>query len=739
MHKLLEKQLIRHLDKRIAEMPELDRFIKAVNDSYESFDRDRELSAHAFKISEFEYQEVNESLRVESELKKQSIQKLKIALSKITDDELIEFQGDDLLAVSDYLNSQILKRKIADTALKLSEEKYRGIIANMNLGLIEVDLDDNIQMANQSFLRMSGYAMEELIGKSAARLFTDEEHQKLIFDKNEARMNGKGDAYEVPVKDKSGQLKWWLISGAPKINSKGEIEGTIGIHLDITEQKSQEEDLRQARIVAEEASKSKDAFMANMSHEIRTPLNGITGMLRKLAKSGIDDSQKFYINNAEVASRHLISIVNNILDISKIEAGEFELDEIDFNLKDTVNETTRIISTQANDKGLAVAVNIDGNLCETYIGDSRRIRQIILNLMGNAIKFTEKGEIIINCKLGSKNGEHHLVILEIIDTGIGINEEYLTRIFQKFSQEDRSTARKYGGTGLGMAITYELVHLMKGVISVQSKKSEGTKITIELPLIPTENLENPISSDRLNFDQLRGIRVLLVEDNEFNRMVAGHTLSVYDISITEASNGQEAVEKVKEGKFDLILMDIQMPILDGFEATKVIREELNCSTPIIAFTANAFNRETKKCLAAGMNDFIVKPYDEAVFFSTLVKNLKVVELKPSKPKLYDLTQVEKIAKGDGGFVRTVLQLFLDQLPSAIGELSMGIQLREISIIKTTVHRIKPSLANLGVASAAQIIQELEYADNLSVEQSCSKTKEVITILKALQVELKGEI
>ncbi len=634
----------------------------------------------------------------------------------------------------------ITNEKEAENALRLSEEKYRGIIANMNLGLLEVDLDDRIQFANQSFLRMSGFELDELVGKEAAKLFTDGANKDLILAKKEARLQGHGDAYEVPVRNRKGDLKWWLISGAARLDHRGEVVGTIGIHLDITEQKLQEADLKVARQQAEESSKSKAAFLANMSHEIRTPLNAITGMLRELSKSETTDRQRSFIHNAEVSSKHLLSIINNILDISKIEAGEFQMEEIHFNLKEVLSETANIISGQAKDKGLSLEVELADNLAPAFIGDPGRIRQILINLLGNAIKFTEKGGISITCEVVSDHIFKQDIRLSITDTGIGMDQSYLKNLFNKFSQEDKSTARKYGGTGLGMAITYELVHLMKGNIEVKSEKHKGTQIDIVLPLGKgTESKLETIISEG-NFERLRGIKLLLVEDNEWNRMVANHSLSVYDIKVTEAENGQQAIKAVKNNDFDIILMDVQMPVMDGFEATIILRNELKITTPIIALTANAFKKETDHCLAIGMNDYIIKPYDEPTFFATLVKNLELMETtNHHDAPLYDLTELKLISRGDLPFMHKMIQLFLDQLPIAFNQLNAAVEAKDFDTIKSVVHRIKPSLSNMGIHSLKESVKIIESSDDNDAIQIIEQTKNIVSRLIEVQQGLTNEI
>lgn len=612
----------------------------------------------------------------------------------------------------------ITKEKDAELSLRLSEEKYRSIITNMNLGLIEVDNEDRIQFVNHSFCEMSGFDIDELMEKKAAELFISEENLELIYQKNERRKRGESDAYELAVRNKRGELKYWLISGAPRVNDQGEVIGSIGIHLDITNQKRQELELIEARKKAEESSKAKEDFLANMSHEIRTPLNAVIGMLRELRKDTVSPKQQSYLHNADTASRHLLSIINNILDMSKIEAGEFHLESRHFNLKDTINDTVAIISNNALEKLLKVKVDIDDALLPALVGDPARIRQILINILGNAIKFTEKGYIHINCEVISSTEQQQQICLSITDTGVGMDQSYLddNNLFKKFSQEDRSTARKYGGTGLGMAITYELIQLMGGVVKVTSEKGKGTCVKISLSLKTGDVNQVESNVVKYDFNALNGLKVLLAEDNEMNRLVAINTLSYFGIQIIEAENGLIAVERFKEEAFDVVLMDLHMPEMDGMEATRIIREELKSKTPIIALTANAFKKEVDMCLAAGMNDYVTKPFEENLLLLSILKqvgsekNKHHADNEPSasaEKKLYDLEKLKEASRGNDEFVKKMIRLFITQAGISLQQIQKAFEEKDFKTVKEVAHRIKPSLDNMGINSIKQEIRDIE--------------------------------
>ncbi len=520
--------------------------------------------------------------------------------------------------------SDITRQKTSEIKLKRREEKYRRIIENMNIGLLEVDLQGHIHYANQSFCTMSGYLVDELIGKVAEDLFMEHSNddKKIILERHEMRKKGLYDAYEVRIRHHSGEPKWWLISGAPIYDDIGNPIGSIGIHLDITMQKDLEINLTQARKIAEETARAKEVFLANMSHEIRTPLNAILGLGNQLSKTSLDPIQESFLNAINTSSDNLLVIINDILDYSKIEAGKMRIEHIGFEMTSLLRQIELTLSQNARSKGLEFILETDESLAPVLIGDPYRINQAILNLLSNSIKFTEKGTILLGCRVKDTSETEQQLTITVEDTGIGIDPKFLGSIFQKFSQENVNAARKYGGTGLGMAITYQLVSLMKGTIEIESQKGEGTKaeITLRFPIGNKRDL--PVKEERhVNIDVLRGKRILIVEDNQLNRVVAGTILGTYKVEVTEAVNGQEAIDLMKTHDFDLVLMDMQMPVIDGLTATKIIRSEISRDVPIIALTANALQGEQDKCMEAGMDDFITKPFIESRLLEVILKHL----------------------------------------------------------------------------------------------------------------------
>jgi PAS domain S-box-containing protein len=630
----------------------------------------------------------------------------------------------------------ISERKKSQNILAASEEKYRSIIANMNLGLIEVDNDEIIQYANQSFCEISGYDMDDLIGRDATNLFVRGDNTTLINEKKSLRVKGVSDAYEVATKTKRGELKWWLVSGAPRYNDKGEIVGSIGIHLDITTQKEIEYQLVLAREAAEQSSMAKEAFLANMSHEIRTPLNGIIGMIRELSKEKLTQKQYTYVISAKKASKHLLSIINNILDFSKIEAGELKLEQNHFSIQDVIHDVIQILGNQASEKGILIEKNIDPAISRAFIGDAARMRQVLINLTGNAIKFSGKGTVHITCTSLHSNEYYQAFQIKIKDSGIGMDQAYLKKIFTKFQQEDLSSSRKYGGSGLGLVITKELIEIMNGEIEIESKKDVGTEVIvrIKLPIGDVSKIE--IAEQYTNNALLRNKSILLVEDNEMNRLVAAHALAPYELNITEVENGAKAVAILKKESFDLILMDLQMPVMGGLQATKIIRDELNIHIPIIALTANAFKTEIDQCIAAGMNNYIIKPFEEKDLIDSISKEIELYEIRKGSPQnepvaeveitnsLYDLTKLREMSRDNNDFVIKMLNLFVDTIPDSADQMVAALRTNDLETLQRIAHKLKPSIANLGI----KLLEELK-----TIEKMEDETRNVETLSALVQI------
>ena len=642
----------------------------------------------------------------------------------------------------------ITHEKEAELALQIRERKYRNIITNMNLGLMEVDQNELIQFVNNSFCEMSGFTEAELHGKSAPDLFVMGEDLELMNQKNEQRKRGVSDAYEIAIRNKKGDLKWWLISGAPRFNDRGDLTGSIGIHLDITEQKQLEIELIEARVQAESSAKAKQTFLANMSHEIRTPMNAILGMTNQLGKTSLNQNQLSYLNTIHSAADNLLIIINDILDLSKIDAGKLSLEKIGFDLRVVVDRVMQVLMHKAEEKGLDFSnINFDKKLSPVFMGDPYRLKQVLLNLVSNAIKFTHKGKVDISCFLVESLPLQQKVRIVITDTGIGMDDTFSKNLFQKFIQEDNSILRKYGGTGLGMSISKELIEMMGGVITVKSKKAEGTEIIMDFEFEMGALIDLPVKEMTIvDTSILNGKKILVTDDNEMNQMVAATVLENYGANIVQAFNGAEAIELLKVDEFDLIFMDIQMPVMDGFQATQIIRNSHSSAIPIIALTANAIQGDNIKCIEAGMNDYISKPFEEAQLVNMVAKWLdkKQASFEPAEPidnkKLYDLTSLKEISRGNEAFVKKMLQVFIEQVPAILLEINNSFEQSNFLAIKKAAHRIKPSIDNLGISSLKPMVRQIETLalENKHSEELTRLLQQFNEYLKKVQSALKKE-
>ena len=376
--------------------------------------------------------------------------------------------------------------------------------------------------------------------------------------------------------------------------------------------KEVETELVEARDRAEQMSAAKGQFLANMSHEIRTPMNGVIGTLQLLEASELTETQREYASTAHKSAEALLSILNDILDLSKIEAGKLSLEEISFDLREVISDITTLHSLSADKKKVVLRSEIDTSLPEFVIGDPTRIRQLLVNLISNALKFTEKGEVCVKLKVQTSDAAQAVVRIEVSDTGVGIEKVTLEKLFNAFTQADGSTTRKYGGTGLGLAIVKQLVSLMRGKLGVESEPRKGSTFWFEIPLGIAQNGQKKKPLEEVKEKRkLPSARILLAEDNPVNQMVACRMLEKLGLEAVVAGNGNLALKQLESEKFDAVLMDCQMPEMDGFAATRILRDyEKQMSKPhitVIAMTANVMEGDRERCLDAGMDDYIGKP------------------------------------------------------------------------------------------------------------------------------------
>ena len=412
---------------------------------------------------------------------------------------------------------------------------------------------------------------------------------------------------------KDGTYAHMNTRGYVSVNAANKPVRMIGSMQDITERKNAELEILKAKVAADEAKKTQEQFLANMSHEIRTPMNGIIGMAQLMAGTDLNREQKEYVETIRESATNLLVIINDILDLTKIAAGKILIEQVNYTFRDVINNSIKIAGFKAEEKGISITSEIDKRIHPVLVGDSVRLNQILINLIGNAVKFTEKGGVKIKVDLLEEDNKSVKLQFSIQDTGIGISDDKLDSIFDSFTQASANTTRKYGGTGLGLTITKQLIELQGGTIGVSSKVGVGTIFTFSLPLKKgSSNVraqEN--KSDGKKSCAFSDVQILLVEDNLINQKVASYTLTKQGAQVEIANHGKEAIMMIEKKKYDVILMDIHMPEMDGFEATRYIRNNIKESiskTPIIAMTASALVSERARCLASGMNDYISKPF-----------------------------------------------------------------------------------------------------------------------------------
>ncbi len=607
------------------------------------------------------------------------------------------------------LARDITEIKKANENVIQSEEKYRGVIENLELGILEVDLNDKIIKAHPKFCQMVGYNEEELLGNSPVDLFLENDSKHVMLSQNKKRLNGHSEAYEIKIKKKNGDFIWTIISGAPFYDTAGNILGTIGLHLDITKRKTDESKLMLANEIAQASSKAKEMFLANMSHEIRTPLNAVIGLSQMLKKTELDNEQNNYVKTILKSADNLLLLVNNILDVSKIESGNINLEKTPFNFKKTIENIVASSKYQAISKGINLDINLSKKVNNYYLGDPLRLSQILINLINNGIKFTSKGYVKLNVTVSKSDGLNDLILIEVIDTGIGISKENIEIIFNKFKQANNKTSRIYGGTGLGLSICKELVELHNSQLKVRSELGKGSNFSFSISLNKTVKT-NTKRNDFFDTIDWSKISILMAEDNLVNQFVALKIIESWGAKIDVVNNGEQAIEQlIKKQEYDLILMDVQMPILDGISATIQIRKSLFISTPIIALTANAIKGDKERYIKAGMNGYIAKPFKEIELKNELIRilNTQAVTSPSNEKKLNPLLNLEKInelSSGNKEFELKMLKIFLEEGNQVLKKMDSQC---DNSTIKSLAHKIKPSIDYLSNTEMAELIRSVE--------------------------------
>lgn len=494
----------------------------------------------------------------------------------------------------------------SEKTLAESEERFRALSEAAFGGIIIHDRG-RILACNKGLSEMTGFSYQELIGMDGLQLIAPESLATVLHN----IQTGYDQRYEVKGVRKDGTVYPLAIKGK-NVTYKGAVARVIEF-IDITEQKQVEEELLAAKLAAESASRAKSEFLANLSHEIRTPMNGIIGMTQLLQFTALTGDQKEYLEAISVSGNTLLTLIDDILDLSKIEADRVNLDVVSFSLRGCISELVSAQRARINSKGLACRISIPSNLPDMLLGDSFRIKQVLLNLLGNAIKFTEKGEITLSVEVVERLDTELLLDITVQDTGIGIPQELQEHIFEPFSQADSSITRRFGGTGLGLTISRRLAELMGGSISLTSAEGAGATFCLRLPLQISSTAPEPPSRPYISPLPIwtgRSLKILLAEDNQLNSDITQAMLKKMGHQTVAVSNGKSALDAIRAEPFDLVLMDIKMPVMNGDEALCIIREQESGSgrhLPVVALTAYALKGDREKYLAMGFDGYLAKP------------------------------------------------------------------------------------------------------------------------------------
>jgi len=508
----------------------------------------------------------------------------------------------------------------------------------------------------------------------------------------------------------------------------------------------QTQELSNAKIDTEKTPDIKQLFLVNMSHEIRTPMNAIISMANQLSRTTLTNEQDYFIQTIQTASKNLLVIIDDILDISKIDAGKLDLENSGFNLTIILSEVMQLMMHKAEKKGLEIDYILpeDIHISPVLIGDPNRINQVILNLLSNSIKFTDNGSVILTAVVLQDDEDSQAIEISVKDTGIGMDPEFVNRLFENFSQEHESISRQYGGIGLGMSISQKLVSQMGGHFKVESEKGVGSAISFVIKLKKGSNADLPKAvKTTYNEELFAGRKILIVDDNETNRLVASTVLLGYGAQVLNAEDGDMALEMVKEDAYDIILMDIQMPILDGYETTRMLRQKGYLGT-IIALTASVVAGEKERCIAAGMDDYLTKPINEELLIDVINSWIKEKPLDIPEPEftqpLYSLEGLRIISKGREDFVTKMIELFCGQVPDALTNLNASFQENDLPQVSKLAHKLKSTIDHLEIKSIQRTIRDIELlSEEGSRAELIPMIDEVNRVLNQVMEELQLEL
>jgi len=678
------------------------------------------LSTH---ISDHKLKEVNDQLNIEIQERKKAEDSLKEHRENL--EKLIQERTFELENTTKRLREEINEHKEAQNQINLQT----SLLEQVNSAIIATDLHHNITYWNKCAERLFGWTSSQVLGKPAIEVLIRDEHRrtgKKFVSKLSRKESWAGD-FTIP--HRLGKKIPVELSCSALLDSEGRKIGTTCVAIDVTNQVRSERKLQREKEKAIKQAHAKQNFLATMSHEIRTPLNVVIGMTRLLKDAEPTQQQQEYLKSLEFSANHLLTIINDILDLAKIDAGKIKLEKINFDVNSVIEGVRKAFSNRAQEKNIDLRVDLDENLPTQLLGDQVRLTQILNNLVSNALKFTNEGFITIRLRVMQAHRQSIKLLFEVSDSGIGIHEDKLGQIFENFTQAQEDTTRKYGGTGLGLTICKKLVDLQQGQISVKSKEGIGSTFSFELEyeIDQTAQTEDTLQIiEKANYS-LDNVQLLLVEDNHANRIVASNFLSRMGVKVYFAENGEQAVSIVQQKKFDIILMDLQMPIMNGYDATRAIRQlgEEYQQIPIIALTADVVSDVRKRVHSSGMDDYLSKPFKPEELNNAIAKNLKlsievpVAGSKDEEDNVMTLCQILNDYSDDTEFVQTLLSSLRTSFQHLSQQIKETTEKRDTYTLRRIMHKLQPSIKML---ENQELYQKLDMLKQVLTQDEINDTE-----------------
>ncbi|UOG74601.1 PAS domain S-box protein [Hymenobacter tibetensis] len=640
------------------------------------------------------------------------------------------------------------QRRTANRRLAEQNRLFRQVIDTTPHLIYLKDTQGHYLLANRATAELYGMTPAQVVNTQLGqRPVNLTDSQRYRRQDEQVIRTGKELAQEETFTKPDGSLLWFYSIKRPFVLADGSVQ-VLGIDSNITELKRTQMDLRAAKEAAEENAQAKQNFLANMSHEIRTPLNGILGIAGLLAKTPLDDQQSQYLGHIRHSADHLLVVINDVLAMAQLGAGKIRTETIPFDLRDVLQASQESLLPRAQEKGIALALQLPPTeVSTTVLGDPYRLRQILLNLLSNAVKFTERGQVTLSCSRLSLAGDKPFFKFSVRDTGPGIPAHQLQEMFEPFTQASASTAREYGGSGLGLSISRGLVELMGGTITAESELQEGSTFTFTLPFGSTDITVSPDSNaPALDYRSLGPRRVLLAEDNAINQFLVESLLRNWGWSVDTASTGPEALTLFSRNLYDVVLMDIQMPGMDGMTATRLLRQHpdsIRAATPILALTAHALRGEAERYLESGFSGYLSKPFREEDLFQAIatvlgqrpavqtpaaaVKDEPAKEVPAAAAPLYSLSGIRRLAHGNEEFVRRLAQLFIQTTPPAVHGMEQHAANGDCQRLSASAHDLKSSLDGLHIRQLHMPIRRLEACRDTPLP--AAEIQQLITLVR----------